>query len=346
MKVCYVHADNPQEVNTSIWRCAFPGSALDAAGHDVDLVFWVDFDVNRYLGHDVVVFQRYCWLGAIDDMRTLKKNGVTVVYDFDDDYPLIQPTNKSYSFWNDGIAKSEKQEIKIIPEPIQAFGWVKDIVDIMTSPSEHLCRKYGARFLPNMPTAEWWNRKPRKKTKRKRPIVGWGGGNSHYESWRDSNIIIPLLNAASNNGWDIKIVGFEEIASLIAQHKNGMKNPPNTYIRAYMKAEQWPGYLTDNFDLLVFPLAGEYDLARSPIKAMEANLGAIPWLASDNGVYSEFSMFGTLVQNTEQAWELAIDHAMKNNAHQKQAALSARNWMLENYMAENNVEKILEAYTK
>lgn len=344
MRIIYVHADREEEVNSSVWRCQKPAHALREAGHEAEVVYWTDFDVEQGKNADIVVFQRYCWHEAIEQVQVMKKCGVVTVYDFDDDYHAINETNQGYPFWYEGVGYVKGHKIPIMPpKPIKSFDWIRKEVDIVTTPSVYLNQKYGARLMENLPTLRFWKKKIKRKHKTK--VIGWGGGSSHIESWRDSNIIEPLLDAAKDMKWNIRIVGAPQIMNEILAKTKGMKRKPMIQFKPFMPASHWPQDMSSQFNLFVIPLAHEYDKARSPIKAIECGLAGLPWIATDNGVYQDFLKFGSVVKNTEQAWYDAIIYAMKNTVAQTQAALSARNYMLDNYLVENNVDHILEVYT-
>jgi len=353
--VVFIHADNPTELNSAVWRCIKPAYALNEAGHEAVVLDYIAVDPDRKKGLEkilsydpqVVFFQRYCWNSAIWIAEELQKRGIIVVYDFDDDYEEILPSNMGYAFWYEGMAYNPDGSKKPIqpPLPVKSWEWFRDIADIVTTPSVFLNHKYGGRLLENMPLRKWWRKSP-KPRKSKTKTIGWGGGATHVESWTDSGIIKPLLQAALENKWNIRIVGASNVMQAIGLEKNKMKRVPMCVFRPYMKSEQWPGDLRTQFDLYVIPLTNhDFDKARSPIKVIECGLAGLPWIATDNSVYQDFQQFGTLIPNSEEHWYNAIVHSMNKNAAQKQAALSTRNYILNHYMIEDNVAHILEVFT-
>ena len=161
MKIVYVHADREEELNTAIWRCEYPAHALREAGHEAEVMHWRYLDVDKVLKDkpDVVVFQRYCWNEAINQIKAFKKAGVVTVYDYDDDYHEINETNTGYKFWKLGKGNIDGREIDLVPPPpLNWHEWIKDQVDIVTTPSVHLVQKYGGRLLENMPSIRYWKK--------------------------------------------------------------------------------------------------------------------------------------------------------------------------------------------
>jgi len=356
MRVFYIHADNKGDHNSMVWRCEKPSYALRLAGHKTEIRHWQEYSFQEVLDFepDIVFYQRYCWRGyaydgtindAIDEVKKLKEIGVTTVYDFDDDYTEITENNLGYEFWVNGRGPDGKGGMTqyLPPKPIKSFNWMLNTVDVVTTPSSHLALKFNARLLENMPMRKWWGKLRKRNSKTK--VVGWGGGSSHYESWRDSEIIAGLVQASIDNKWNIRIQGAVNVMNAILNVMQASKRKPMTQFKKFSPPEHWARDLMASYDLYVIPLANEYDKARSPIKVLECGLAGVPWIATSNGVYDDFRQFGTLVQNSKDEWYEAISHAMKNNEAQKQAALSARNYILDHYMVEDNVDHILEVYT-
>lgn len=154
-----------------------------------------------------------------------------------------------------------------------------------------------------------------------------------------------MLTAAKEKKWNIRIVGAPNVVDIIGNVALGMKSVPIVAYKSYLPASNWPNDLMSNYDLFVIPLAHEYDRSRSPIKAIECILAGVPWIATDNGVYQDFAQFGTTVQNSQESWYNAILHSMEKNEAQKQAAMSARNYVKRHYMIEDNVPHLLEVWT-
>jgi hypothetical protein len=60
------------------------------------------------------------------------------------------------------------------------------------------------------------------------------------------------------------------------------------------------------------PIYGDYDLRLGRINLLEFMVSKIPWIASNQPAFREFSRLGRLVENSAEAWETAILKAVDN----------------------------------
>jgi glycosyltransferase involved in cell wall biosynthesis len=118
MKVVYIYADMPQELNCSKHNCLRPAEALNRSGkHQAKILHVRDFSSNRpevinFIGDsDMVVFERNFFGDALPAIEFWRVRNKPILGIFDDAYHIITKDNPSYSFWHDNKLKAQKDSI-------------------------------------------------------------------------------------------------------------------------------------------------------------------------------------------------------------------------------------------
>ena len=108
MKISFVYADKPQELNTSIYRNVIPWMALKEKGYAPYLIPINLFEqnppnVDEALGKsDIIVIERNLFGDVLTRIAYWIVRGKIIVANYDDFYEGIEETNASYSFWKKG----------------------------------------------------------------------------------------------------------------------------------------------------------------------------------------------------------------------------------------------------
>jgi hypothetical protein len=302
MNICFIFADKPHELNTSIYRIILPAYGISKlpekhkvsmmpidlfvkGGNDVDLA------VNDA---DIIVIERNFFGDVLYKMINLYMQGKIIVTNFDDAYHAVTPTNPSYTFWNEGKIKlNENDKLVdkyIYPHPFEQFRRGISISHAMTLPSFYLGDYYqgitGTPFYYVRNYFETKNYPYIKRPKNKKEfIIGWGGSLSHYESFVNSSVI-PALEKIVKERDNVKvcIVGDKRVYDKLPFEQKMFKN--------YVKNEEWGTMLANTFDIGIAPLSGEYDKYRSDIKVIEYLLTGKPFAYTNLPPYKDIKNKG------------------------------------------------------
>lgn len=330
---------------------------------------WRSPQVEAQLGRaDVLVYQRNVIVPEIwESMRYWRRLGKLVAVDIDDHYPGLPPSNPAHQYW---ILNRGGLQI----DPVQALTEGMKSADCLTSPSkviladwEHVVPGYWA---PNWTRRAWYaplEQKPigapdieftpgldGKVSAAKRPdsdglvILGWGGSISHVDSWVYSGILEALDRVfADFPQARLKFCGGERRLNDIFERWG------NRVIRQTgVSAQDWPSVVS-TFDVGLAPLdkrpldppwrdgapVASYDERRSWLKGVEYLSAGVPWVATDCLTYADLRRWGSLVENTPDAWYQAIADKIKNLPAQKALAADRRRWAIKNVTFEPNVNR-------
>ena len=331
---------------------------------------WNDPQTQKLLGAaDVLVFQRNVLVpevwAAMDYWRAL---GKAIVVDLDDHYPDLPPSNPAHQYW---IINRHGIE----PEPVAALAEGLRHADALTSPSKviladwaHVVRGY---HLPNWTRRAWYapliqkpagapdvmfgyNEQDGQATLTGKTrdgsegelIIGWGGSISHVDSWAYSGVIEALDRIFEK--WPqarLKFCGHEQRLDYLFARWGA-----DRIIRqGGVQPEHWP-YVLATFDVGIAPLdtrpldppwregapVASYDERRSWLKGVEYLSAGVPWVGSDSLTYADLRRWGSLVENTPDAWFAALDRKLTHLVAEKTLAWERRRWAMRKVTFEPN----------
>lgn len=310
MNILYVVADNEREWNSAEWRCAIPYRTLTRTKGQSTAMITLDAFADSYKEHsmnaaavipaDVIFLQRQLILSdVVNAARYWRGAGKCVVLDLDDHYLELASNNPAWGFWNTPGANG-KRNIDVMREYV-ASG----VVDAVTSPNTRIVeswRKAGAKraeLLPNYAEGKRWV------NTHKEPhigfVLGWGGSFSHYDTWWRSGCALGLKLAQERRP-DIRIViwgsDWRVTGMIPARTEYAGKIPPD-------RIGEWPHAIAQ-FDVALAPLGGDYDQHRSWLHALEPMLCGVPWIGTAGDPWMELGKWGTLVDDSPEAWASAI----------------------------------------
>ena len=349
MKIVFIYADNPQEFNTSNWRCVIPSQGLVRNGHESAYFHVNEFaqnneEVEKWCASaDVIVVERNLFGDVLVRMQYWKVRNKIVVCNFDDSYDKMTPDNPAYRFWflNKGDAiddKGAKQELTYVPPPMIQFKWGLRVSAAAMLPSKKLMEDWkdyvDCFYMPNYLDLEKYRVE---KPDHKGIIIGWGGSLSHYKSFVDSHVLRALKKICKN---------YPEVRVMIAGDKRVFDKvdiPESQKIyQNFVIFDKWANVLS-NFDIGIAPLAGEYDKRRSLIKPLEYMIMKIPWIGSNNVAYDSIKKYGQVIKNDYYEWYHAIDDVIKNlQSYREQTELSYQ--FAVSQSIDNNIDNIIDSY--
>jgi len=330
MRILHLYADNKGEWNSSEWRCIIPAEAIKRAGEHQVRYLWIWEALKpsanaHFEWAQLIIVERMGWnvddiLHVADFIRRLKSIGKKVMLDFDDAYHLMPPSVSTSVLWRQNLVQipdgveaprvdatvhwesGKKVRAFRVKEPILTqFRKTLRAVDGFSTPSEVLTgdfahlnpRHYVIRNYPDLSRPEWHTKK---RGHGDQIIIGWGGGSTHYESFRNSGVI-PALRQIIRQYPSVRFLICTSDQSVV----KALGLPPEKLVlEKFRPFREWPPIL-DNFDIGIAPLAGKYDDRRSWIKALEYGVKGIPWVASDAPPYQQCTG-GIRVKNKPKHW--------------------------------------------
>lgn len=355
MKIVYVYADNPQEWNSSEWRCAVPTRAINRNGlHQAELLSITDFAFSteeariKCTDADVIVIQRMLVNEVLTAIQHWKARDKVVIAEFDDAFDLIEESNvAAYEYWKKAIRRKEVDGEtvleKIDPDPLTQFKWGLRLVHAGTTPSKRLCEDWKAftdmHYLPNYIELENYASFDQKPISDE-IIIGWGGSASHYQSFSIS--VGQALKRICKLRPMVKVMICGSDTRLI--QKLGIPKEQIIH-QPWVKYSEWPEVLS-NFDIGIAPLQGDYDDRRSWIKILEYMVMRIPWVASEGPSYYDYRDYGWLVKNNSRAWErVLLDMVDHIQTHKNEAAREPYIFGISKNI-DDNLDHVINTYAK
>ncbi len=351
MKIVYVYADNPEEWNSSEWRCAVPARAINRTKrHSAELLSIVDFSENTSLSHrlctqtDVIIVQRNLMGPVLQAIQHWKARGKVVVTDFDDAYQLMTPTNPAYNYWVKGQIPTNGDSSKytrIDPPPLTQFKWGLRLSHAATVPSKMLVKDWqnytDVHYLPNYIELDKYSKVILES--QNGITIGWGGSLSHLESFTESGVIKALQRVCrARSQVRVMICGADQrIFDQLPIPKDQKVLVP------WVSYDRWSNVLS-KYDIGIAPLNGPYDERRSWIKVLEYMVMKIPWVASNGLAYHDLSPYGTLVDNSTRAWEQAILDLVDHLEERRKLASGEPYLFGISQGIDENVENIIQTY--
>ena len=236
---------------------------------------------------------------SIDRVKYWRSKGKTIVLSFDDGYlqlkdnPLVSE-NPAVSFWARGevtqkIGGSEYKKY-IGYDPLEQFVSGMTHCSAATVPSKVLASDYrpytNTFYLPNYLDAEKYIKAFNRRQKKHGEIwLGWGGSLGHHASWTGSGILEALREVLrERERVKFLLVGDQRLIPKLKLPKDKL------IFRPYVPYFRWANTI-QNFDISLAPLHSKFDLRRSFIKAGEASLAKLPFIATGDSEYPVYEEF-------------------------------------------------------
>ncbi|NPA95551.1 MAG: glycosyltransferase [Thermodesulfobacteria bacterium] len=187
------------------------------------------------------------------------------------------------------------------------------------------------RVVPNYISMEIWGNLMPKPGHSRKPRVGWAGGAFHYGDLMVVKDVIRDL--ADEVDWVFMGMCPDEIRPYVAEYHEGVD------IDAY------PAKLaTLELDLAIAPLEiNAFNKAKSNLRILE--YGILGWPVVVTDIYPYQGAPVTLVKNRYKAWINAIRDKISDRQALIHEGQRLRSWVIENWILEDHLDEILDAYT-
>lgn len=293
MKITFLQA-SPYDFKGGCWfyRVLMPYEALKARGHEVEMAVaspTVDEGLIRF--PDVAVFRGTYSFDPINLIKRFKERDTRVVYDVDDDYLTVNPSNPFHS----ASQSVKNQYVNLIK--------MADVVTVTNKILKERIEKFNKNIVI-VPNALNFLRFGERIGKNDKLKIGYTGASSH---WEDIAIVIDVL-ADLQKKYDFEfylqgmcgtpLIG--EIYTYKVINRDGIEPEKRAYYKSAIDAydklkkmryvhipfyppELYPEILRNlNFDIGIAPLKDNvFNRAKSPIKFYEYVATGTPCLASD-----------------------------------------------------------------
>jgi hypothetical protein len=328
MKILYVFADTPQELNCSKHNCFHPALAINKTGtHSASCIHITEFIQNNEetqklcAESDIIVVERNLFQDALTLMMFWKVRGKAIATIFDDAYHIMHPKNVSYAFWEHGEMQGKTPDGKdfiayMNPKPLVQLGWGIGMSKGLQTVSQALCDDWAhindTYLIHNHLIMEKYKNIEPLHPHENEIWIGWTGSLSHVDSFESSGLLRAYRKVLNK---------YKNVKVMISGDKRIYDNldvPPYKKMFSSFVPEEQYASLIKSIDIYTIPLAGEYDKRRSQIKPIECLALKIPFVASNFPNYNHLAPYGTFTENGWQNWEAAISDVIEHFPEYKQ----------------------------
>lgn len=341
MKVFVYPAD---ETGCGYYRLIWPATALKLAGADVTVVLKSEvnnhfqgkvlnnkmFDVVVPDGTDVIVLQRPTHEMLQQAVPLLRKKGIAVVIDMDDDLQSIDPRNPAFQILHPN-AKSEHSWQHALP--------ACDLATLVTVSTPALLDVYARRargvVLPNY-VPRSYTQLPHEDS----AVVGWGGSlHSHPD---DLQAMGPAISRLTRSLETFTVVGPEKgVAEMF-----GETIASRIVATGAVDFLKWSSALANNLGIGVAPTADtKFNRAKSWLKPLEYAAVGIPPISSRRDEYERLHELGIgWIAWSPKDWYRSVMRLVNNEALRREVSAEWRAIVAEKLTVEVNAHRWWETW--
>jgi len=283
------------------YRLIWPAKVLQAAGHDIRLIHpkqahrWLTggLDSSGKLvtltipgDADVMVFQRITSARMVEGIQILRKNGIAVVVDIDDDLDAIEPSNPAWAALHPKtVGKFAEYSWRTASSACREATWVTVSTDALLERYARPARLDEGRrgtVLRNAVPEIFLDRErfPRQDS----DVIGWPGALATHP--HDPAATGPALGRLQRDGFQVRIVGYPEGTRRAFQldHEPEATGPTTV--------DEWPVAL-NQLGVGIAPLAStRFNVAKSWLKPMELAALGVPCVFTPTPEYLRIHKLG------------------------------------------------------
>ncbi len=311
----------------ALWRLYMPHMNYPGSSF---FVFTSKPNFARIVGQDVCVVQRCCTKSHHDFIHLMRKLGMTIVYDLDDnmwEIPKFNPAYNVLSAYREGFA--------------QCMAWV-DVISVSTRRLKRAVEKNAVlRKNPQtgleIPVIVVENKlEPRMfapPVQTDEVVVGWAGSSSHMGDFEEMR---HGLTAAAREHPDVT---FEFRG---CQPPKEITELPNYRFKLWLPVAEFCSRMpTWGWSIGLAPLVDNtFNSAKSSIKMLESAYCGVPCLASHVDPYDQFCSHDPelryLLCYGRFQWESKLRELINNKARREELGRRARKVAEDHYMWQGN----------
>jgi hypothetical protein len=291
---------------------------------------------------DLLVIYRYLYGPILTAIQYWKAREKKIIVDFDQAINYLTPEMPEYSFWWQGVSLAVSGPEKGLFDaiPLEQFKWGLGMVDAATVASARLADDW-SQFTPvyELPDYLNTNQYPLAEKAHENEIWLGLGQATQLISFKNSGLGSAVA-AICREFPQVKLVlsDLEKFSSL------GLSiNPRQIVVYPPYFFDEWVNILL-KLDLGLAPISGDYDLRLSQASLLEFMTAKIPWIATEQSPFHQFSQYGLCVKNSPEAWKNALLEMINRLAvYQKKATREPFLFALGQDL-NANLEKVLKIY--
>ena len=345
MRILYM-LDSPSAWKSGIWyhRTHVPANGLMARGHGTKQVAIGEIIPDEFMEYPNTVVMGRIYNEAfnpLDKMKAYRKQGTRVLYDMDDDFWAVDPSNPS------------KLVSNVFKDQYEAL--IKE-ADAIITPSKILAKKFRKLtknkevfILPNAIDYSQYKERPRE---HEELIIGYMGAASH---WKDLSLVVEVLEKLHQK-YDFYFVLYgmmgEPLEAAMYYYNRlltaNLQPEQNAYFQdaldfygklkklkmmhiPFYPPELHPSALSRaDFDIGLAPLVDtEFNRGKSDIKFCEYAAVGTPTLASNVEPYKS-SGVGYLANNKFKDWYKKIEKLIVDKEFRQKLLEKQQKWVKEN----------------
>lgn len=353
MIVTFIHSHYPADDLRVQLRCRNFADAINRFGwHSANLLDLNSFIQGTLEAHqlcaksDLLVIHRYLYGPVLEAIEYWKARDKKVIVDFDQAIDYLTPDMCGYSFWLEGkpfdCLDHENQLLtdQIDPIPFEQFKWGLGLVDAAIVPSARLVLDW-SHFNDIYEIPDYLNTDQYPAFKQTHENEIWiGVANDTRIATMEGSGLLAALQAICQKRPQVKVALcniHENPAKSILIKDSPISNDTQRVTR------DWADLLL-KLDIGLVPIHGDYDLRLGRISLLEFMISKTPWIASNQLAFRELSRYGMLIQNSSNAWELAILKVIDNiDVFRRRAAGEPFLFALSQDINEN-IDKVLKLF--
>lgn len=330
----------PDQAGCGHYRIMYPGRALEAEGHEVELAKEMK-DVTMSQGTvikvppveaDVLVMQRPLQRLNVEMLAVIREQGVAVVVDVDDDFNSIDPQHFAWRRYQPRFSPVSNRE---------HLSRACQIADLVTVTTPALAQRYGAHgrtaVLPNCIPKAMLGTVPAQK--RDGNTVGWPGHVATHPN-----------DLQATRGGVAMAVREERARFLNVGNGDGVRAAldldEEPAVTGSQEFEDYP-HAVAQLDVGIAPLADtKFNEAKSALKGMEMAAVGVPFIASPTADYRRIAAegIGHLAASKSRSWRRAVLDLLQDESLREERAMKAREALIDKHLMENNAWRWVEAY--
>jgi glycosyltransferase involved in cell wall biosynthesis len=281
-------------ISNAVYRAMMPMLALGQRGHEVVLVKRAhdgSFSARELFDCDVVhVYRGHENSRALKCVAELRRRGIAITWDDDDDARLIPPDSPGYKSRFGGFNTQQLVRRQIA---------MASKADVVTTTTQVLADLFGKHFDGPTEVIESYLESPqyaRDGRKHDGITIGWVASREHVADIRMLDLTTMLRNVLARN---------EQVRITTVGLKLDLDSDRYTHVKR-IEFVDLSKYLAQ-LDIGIAPIADHpMSYARSNIKVKEYAGAGVPWVASARGSYAGLGSEEGGITVADDGWEQAL----------------------------------------
>jgi len=307
------------------YRLIWPAKALRDQGHDIQIIYpsersrhfqgSLDVDGNMVnvsvpADAEVIVLQRITHKYLIDAIKILRKRGIAVVIDIDDDLASIDPSNPAFMQLHKRYGENPEHNWMNAQKACEIASYVTVSTDALLP-----------RYAPHGRGAVIRNHVPRRYldvSHEDSTVISWAGSTHSHP--RDLDVVGIGVASLMDETTYRQIGPVDGIREALRLPFEPEATGPKEILR------EWPETLA-TIGIGIAPLADtRFNAAKSWLKPLEYSALGVPWVASPRSEYKRLhDMFGIgLLAEKPKHWTRELRKLVRDDALRKELSQRGR----------------------